>query len=70
MNNLSSDDVLNMLRTTQQTIQSDPNAAVVINMFKGNPIVTSNGMFVVSPDGQIWKFNEESKTWETVSGIS
>lgn len=70
LNNLSSDDVLNMLRTTQQTIQSDPNAAVVINMFKGNPIVTSNGMFVVSPDGQIWKFNEESKTWETVSGIS
>lgn len=63
LNQLSSDQMLEMLRTTNQTIKENPDAVVIFNKVTGNPVISDDGSFyVIAPNGTIWKFDEKSGT--------
>lgn len=72
-NQISTEEMMEMLQTTNQTIVDNPEAVVVFNKFTGNPIykdveqpdgTIKHELYVVDPHGEVWHWNEDKLKWE------
>ena len=71
-NQISSEEIMEMLRTTNQTIVANPQSVVVFNKMTGNPVVreelqpdgtTKLFTYVIDPRGETWMWDEDTLTW-------
>lgn len=72
-NQISTEEMMEMLRTTNQTVVENPEAVVIFNKIIGNPVykevqqpdgTTKQELYVLDPHGEVWHWNEEERTWE------
>lgn len=62
-NQISSSEMMEMLRTTKQTIAENPLATVIFNKITGNPIVKGDDLYVIDPNGEVWKWDKTELKW-------
>ena len=71
-NQISAEEMMEMLRTTNQTIVANPQSVVVFNKMTGNPVVREELQpdgsiklftYVIDPRGETWMWDEASLSW-------
>lgn len=70
-NQISSEEMMEMLRTTSQTVVENPGAVIIFNKITGNPVykkikqpdgTIKHELYVLDPHGEVWHWNEEERT--------
>lgn len=72
-NQISSEEMMEMLRTANQIVVENPEAVVIFNKITSNPeykeIKQPDGtikheLYVLDSYGEVWHWNEEERTWK------
>ena len=72
-NQISSEEMMEMLRTTNQTVAENPEAVVIFSKITSNPVykeikqpdgTINHELYVLDPHGEVWHWNEEERTWK------
>lgn len=72
-NQISSEEMLEMLRTISLVVVENPEAVVIFNKITSNLVykeikqpdgTIKHELYVLGPHGEVWRWNEEERTWK------